>query len=196
MWAQSTTHASLLQRVSAGADPAAWDEFHGRYRDLIRGFAQRRGLQPADCDDVVQDVLLALTQAMRRFEYQPEKGRFRAYLKATTQRLVHRKIWHKQGGAALELVGSPEQFATPDPAAEDAWETEWRAYHVRQAMRTIEVEFNRADLRAFQWYVVEGRDAQETAAALSLTVNQVYQAKSRIVKRLAALIAAQAEDEG
>ncbi|TWT43704.1 RNA polymerase factor sigma-70 [Phycisphaerae bacterium RAS1] len=187
-----TTHVSLLARLSDGDDATAWSDFLDRYGELIRSFAQRRGLQAADCDDVAQDVLLALTKAMRSFEYRAEKGRFRAYLKAATLRLVNRKFWQKTGVRPLEQV----EDAGADPAVESLWEEEWRAHHVRQAMRTLEVEFGRTELRAFQWYGVEGRGAQETAAALSLSLNQVYQAKSRVMKRLAELIEEQTQDEG
>ena len=50
-------------------------------------------------------------------------------------------------------------------------------------MRLLESEFKVAELRVFQRYAVDGEGARETAAALGLTVNQVYQAKSRITKR-------------
>lgn len=42
---------------------------------LLAGFARRRGLQGADCDDLVQDVLMALVKAMPGFRYDPHKGR-------------------------------------------------------------------------------------------------------------------------
>ena len=77
-----------------------------------------------------------------------------------------------------------------------AWEDEWREYHLRQAMRTVEVEFNAADRAAFDAYVLEGRDAREVAASLDLSVDQVYQAKSRILKRLSVLVEQQVSEEG
>jgi RNA polymerase sigma-70 factor, ECF subfamily len=67
---------------------------------------------------------------------------------------------------------------------------------LRQAMRLIAVEFNDADRKAFQRYAVEGREVRETATALGLSVDQVYQAKSRIMKRLSELIDEQVRDEG
>ena len=64
MSAQLTTHTTLLARLAKGDDSSAWQEFNDRYGQLIRGFARRRGLQPADCDDVAQEVLLGLSKAM------------------------------------------------------------------------------------------------------------------------------------
>ena len=191
-----STHTSLLARLAEGRDQTAWREFSDRYGELIRGFARRRGLQPADCDDVAQEVLLSLSKAMRGFEYDPGKGKFRAYLKATTLRAISRTMCQKRGGADLDTIEKAARAAERDDTAEEAWEIEWRAHHARRAMRVVEAEFNRTDLRAFQRYAVEGLGAQATAAALGLNVDQVYQAKSRIMRRLAQLVELQVEDEG
>jgi DNA-binding CsgD family transcriptional regulator len=45
-------------------------------------------------------------------------------------------------------------------------------------------------------YGVEGRDAKETAKQLGMSVDAVYQAKSRIVRRLGQLIEHQIVEEG
>jgi DNA-directed RNA polymerase specialized sigma24 family protein len=63
-------------------------------------------------------------------------------------------------------------------------------------MCTLEVGLGEAERKAFRLYAIEGRDAGETAAALGMTVNQVYQAKSRILKRLEDVIELQVRDEG
>jgi DNA-directed RNA polymerase specialized sigma24 family protein len=69
--AQTTTHQSLLVRLSDRQDQAAWREFCDRYEELVRGFARRQGVQGSEQDDVLQDVLWALTRVMPGFVYQP-----------------------------------------------------------------------------------------------------------------------------
>ena len=63
-------------------------------------------------------------------------------------------------------------------------------------MRTIRVEFNDSDCEVFERYAIAGQDAQKVAQELDVSLDQVYQAKSRILKRLTILIEAQVEDEG
>ncbi|MEM7163826.1 MAG: sigma-70 family RNA polymerase sigma factor [Planctomycetota bacterium] len=192
-----TTHISLLQRVSASTDPAAWREFCDRYGLLIRSFARRRALQPADCDEVVQDVLTALTQAMPGFEYDPTRGKFRGYLKTITLREIQKRYrQHRELPLATDGESQGVELERDDAALDQTWEDEWRQYHLRQAMRSIEVEFSEADREAFDLYAVHGTPAQETATRLQLSVDQVYQAKSRILKRIESLIERQVEDEG
>jgi len=196
MFAQTATHITLLQRVSEGSDPSAWREFCDRYGSLIRGFAVRQRLQSADCDDVVQDVLASLTQSMEGFRYDPERGKFRSYLKTVTLRAIFKKSCQKRGQVNLEHIEESTRAATEDEVVETAWEAEWRQYHLRRAMAVIDSEFNEADRRAFQMYALDGRDAREAAESIGLTVDQVYQAKSRILKRLTALIDQQVQEEG
>lgn len=193
---EQTTHATLLARLAEGVDPAAWREFHDRYADLLRGFARRYGLQPADCDDATQEILLSLSKAVGKFQYDPARGKFRSYLKTVAVRAVFRILRQKQGARTLELTGEEADIAADDPSAESWWEEEWRQYHVRHAMRQLESEFSEQDRMAFSQYAIKGRPASETAAELGLSVDQVYQAKSRILKRLSALIARQVEEEG
>lgn len=194
--AQSTTHVTLLARLAEGKDSSAWDEFWHRYGDLIRGFAHRQGLQPTDCDDIVQDVLVKLVQSMPGFAYDPAKGRFRSYLKTVVLRAVYQRFSQKKELRAVEDIEAAVDAAGSDQKVEEVWETEWRRYHLRQAMRSVEVEFSGKDLAAFQAYAVDGKDPQTTAETLGISTNQVYQAKSRILKRLGELIECQVADEG
>lgn len=190
------THATLLARVSAGTDPAAWQEFCDRYALLIRGFAQRQGLQSADCDEVAQESLLALAKAMPNFQYDRSKGKFRSYLKTIVLHEIFRKSRQKHGEVSLGEVDGAADLAIADPGSEQVWEAEWRQYHIRQAMRVIEMEFNEKDRAAFEAYALAGREAEEVAAELAMSLDQIYQAKSRIVKRLSQIIQEQVEQEG
>jgi len=194
--APTTTHVSLLARLVYNSDEAAWREFSERYGEMIANVGRRWGLQPTDCDDLVQEVLLALSKAMQGFEYQPEKGKFRAYLKTITLHAIARVSRQRAVAGQLEVMDTPCAAANCLDSNEGAWEEEWRANHVRRAMQVIEVEFSGPQLRAFQRYAVEGAEAQAVAEASNLTVNQVYQAKSRILKRLTELVQEQVDDEG
>lgn len=193
---ENTTHATLLARLAEGVDPAAWCEFHDRYADLLRGYARRYGLQPADCDDATQEILMALAKSVGQFRYDPSRGKFRSYLKTVAVRTIFRIIRQKKGADVLELTGEEIENAADGPLEEDWWEEEWRQYHVRLAMRRLESEFSEKDRMAFSQYAVKGQPASETAAELGLSVDQVYQAKSRILQRLSDLIARQIEEEG
>lgn len=189
---QFTTHISLLQRLTSGADADAWTEFHDRYGQLIRNMARRKGLQDADCDEVVQEVLTALTRSMPGFEYDPARGKFRGYLKTVTLR----KIFSRAASKEVNIPVQQLQQVETDPAFESVWESEWRQYHLRQAMRVVAAEFNATDLAAFESYVIHGDSTAETARKVGISTDQIYQAKSRILRKLQQIIERQIDDEG
>lgn len=191
MGAQVTTSTTLLEALRDGRGDA-WRDFSDRYGGLIRGVARRYLLQPADADDVLQEVLIGLTRALPQFAYDPARARFRTFLRTIVQRAIFRKLRQNHGAARN---GHLEETAA-DSAGDAIWEAEWRQHHLRQAMATIEAEFGPADRRAFALYVGGGQSAAETASELGLSVDSVYQAKSRILRRLREVIARQVADEG
>ncbi len=196
MRTDTTTHASLLARLTDPGDQSAWNVFCDRYGELIRNFARRRDLQSADADDVVQEVLLSLARAMPGFSYDSNKGKFRSYLKTATLRAIFRKNHQRRGEVRIGDVEEAICTAKVDSEAEAAWEAEWRQYHLRMAKRTIDAEFEKVDRDAFERYAIGGHNAQDVASALKIRVNRVYEAKSRIARRFRELINLQVKDEG
>lgn len=191
----TTTHVTLIHRLSSGSDQNAWRDFCSRYELLIRSVSQRYGLVGSDADDVLQDVLLALTKAMPGFEYDPAKGRFRGYLRTVTLHSTYAKLRQKRGSPPLQGAGVSE-IPDADARADELWEIEWRQYHMRRAMKTVQSDFAERDLLAFEAYVQLGKSAEDVATDFGLSVQTVYQIKTRVLRRLSAVIAVQVEDEG
>ncbi len=93
-------------------------------------------------------------------------------------------------------INDSEAAAAAEQHADEIWEADWRQYHIARAMQAIEVEFSAKDREIFAAYVGQTRSAAETAEMLGVSLDQVYQAKSRILARLSALVAAQIDEEG
>jgi RNA polymerase sigma-70 factor (ECF subfamily) len=194
MLTSSATQPLLLARLADSQDPTAWAEFMDRYADFIRRFCHLRGLGDADTEDTLQDVLLSLTKAMPGFRYDPAKGKFRSYLKTVVVNAISRKLIQNPRHACLSAVGST---ITPADESEEAqWEAEWRQYHLRRALRLIDAEFSHTDRQAFERNALRGEAAQQVAKALGISVDSVYQAKSRISHRLSNIIKQQVDEEG
>lgn len=196
IYSGESTHVSLLGRLKTLGDQAAWRDFCDRYGALIRRFSSRRGLQPSDCDDILQETLLALAKSMPTFQYDPSRGSFRGYLKTVAVHIIFRKICQTQRPTPPEEIEKSVRSAMADPEVEADWETEWRQHHLRAAMKSIEAEFNERDRAAFDAYVLHGAGAAEAAKKLDMSTDQVYQAKARILKRLTQLVEAQVREEG
>ncbi|HWE36242.1 MAG TPA: sigma-70 family RNA polymerase sigma factor [Isosphaeraceae bacterium] len=193
-----STRASLLVRLRDPRDEPAWDEFVAIYTPLVYRVARRRGLQDADANDLVQDVLRAVAGAIGRWDPDPERGSFRAWLfhiaRNLTVNFLTRQANHPRGtgdSAVREALEDRPAPAGPESALVDA---EYRRQRLAWAAERVRGEFGDLTWRAFWQAGVEGKPAREVAEALGLTVGTVYQYKSRVVARLRRELQA-AEDE-
>lgn len=66
-------------------EPGALAALYRRYARRLFGLAWRLTGSRADAEDVVQDLFVGLPEALRRYE---DRGRFEAWLRAVTVRLV------------------------------------------------------------------------------------------------------------
>src|SRR5688572_5678606 len=98
------TRPSLLFRLRDPRDQEAWDHFVRVYGPLVYGHARRRGLANEDAEDVTQKVFARVSEAIRKFEYQPERGKFRDWLGFIVRNEVFRH-WKKGEGEAQAQGG-------------------------------------------------------------------------------------------
>lgn len=185
MVATDTTRLTLLLRLRDRADKLSWEEFHERYSELLYRYARSRGAAHADAEDIVQEVEMYVFKAMSGFEYDARKGRFRSYLRTAVVHAMGRRA-NKEAKQAAAL--DPKDFdyvaAEKESSMDMRWEREWRHHRLRWAMRTIADEFEEVTMRAFQMHAIGGASVEETAERLSINKASVYQAKSRILKRI------------
>ena len=98
-----TTDSGLLRRMAA-EDEQAWIEFDNKYRQMIYGIGQKRGIDPDDYDDLMQEVMLVCCQRIGSFFYDRNRGHFRSWLFAVTRNAAWRMIRRKQQTPAPELL--------------------------------------------------------------------------------------------
>jgi RNA polymerase sigma-70 factor (ECF subfamily) len=175
-----STPVTLLERLRRTDDGAAWSQFVRLYTPLLYGWARRAGLSEADAADLLQDVFTTLLQELPRFEYQPGKS-FRAWLR-TILLNRWRTLRRRRAPQPLppERLGEAPAEADPDLPGE----AEERRELVRRALALIEGDFTAATWQAFRQFVVRERRAAEVAAELGLSINAVYLARSRVLRRL------------
>lgn len=175
-----TTPPSLLDRLRQSPQQESWERFVDLYTPLFFAWTRRLGLSGHDAADLVQDLFTVLVQKLPQFEYDQGKS-FRAWLKTI---LMNR--WRNgrrralanpvQGDAALETVGEEDV-----PEFE---ESEYRNHVVRRCLELMQAEFQTVTWKACWEFVVHDRPAAEVAAELGISVNAVYLAKSRVLRRL------------
>jgi RNA polymerase sigma factor (sigma-70 family) len=190
------THLSFLLRLRDRTDKLSWQEFHERYGQLLYRYARSRGASHDDAEDIVQEVEMYLFKAVDGLEYDARRGRFRTYLRSAVAHALARRA-SKEARQPTGL--DPQRFdgvASEDgEKADTQWQREWELHRVRWAMRMIADSFEPVTLKAFEMHVVGGRSVEEVAEVLGLSKWSVYQAKSRVLKRLKEQLAG-ADPEG
>ncbi|MCA9255437.1 MAG: sigma-70 family RNA polymerase sigma factor [Phycisphaerales bacterium] len=189
------TQPSLLSRVRDPQNAEAWTEFEKKYRDLLMCYAARRGLQPADAEDVRQQVMFNLSRYLRDFKYDGSRGRFRSYLgrmvrHAVAQHFARRKDNELAMDTRIEAVLSDDDAAQADAV----WEEEWMNHHYRHAMETVCKQVEPKTAAVFDRFVA-GETADEIAADSGLSIDAAQKIKQRMRDRLRKQIALQIEQE-
>lgn len=189
------TQVSLLNRLKFGDAEQDWERFYYAYADMIVRYARKLGLDENAAYDVLQDTMVALMSVLKRFEYDPKKGKFRSFLftivRRSTFRRINRTIRRKEvsanapvgenEGALIDLLEAPDAVSVSEKD-----EKQWRQSIMEHCLEVIREDPKVQDetIDIFIAYVVEEQPVKDVAERFSLSENNVYQIKNRMMKRL------------
>lgn len=182
------TRPSLLMKLRDARNQQAWTEFLEIYEPLIARLIRRRGLKSADAAEVTQEVLVAVSGAIGRWESNPARGSFRGWLATITRNLVVnfliRQSRHPRGSGDTAFRRWLEDQPAPEGEVSAMFDLERKRQTFRWASERVRSEFRDATWKAFWMTAVEDSDAATVARELGVTVGVVYVSRSRVMKRL------------
>jgi RNA polymerase sigma-70 factor (ECF subfamily) len=175
-----------LARLSQRDDPHSWDRLVALYTPLLHSWLARHAVQPADRDDLVQDVLLVVLRELPQFKHNRRPGAFRTWLRtilANRLRMFWRERPRRLTISGTEFVRRVDDLTDPDSDLSRTWDQEHDRSIIGRILQLLRPEFAAGTWQAFRRVVLEGADPAAVAAELGVTVSTVYSAKSRIMKR-------------
>ena len=178
------TSLSLLDRARHHDEPS-WRRLITLYGPLVEHWCRRGGARPEDAADLAQEVFLAVSQGLERFERRGP-GSFRAWVRGITRhklldcyRQAERQAAAAGGSTALERL-----LDIPDPQPGSDEDADEMSGLYRRALDLIRGEFEERTWQAFWLTAVEGRKAPAAASELGMSPVAVRIAKSRVLARL------------
>lgn len=183
------TRQSLLSRLRDWDDQESWRDFFKLYGKLLHRMARERGLNEQECQEVVQETVIAVAKNMPGFRYQPERCSFKSFLRHLLEKKVadtYRRRARASKDIALEIDDSSrlevlDQLTTPKEEAPDAiWEKHWQQHLFDAALERVKAKSNAKHFQIFHRLVVHGHKAGEVARTLEVNIAQVYLAKHRV----------------
>ena len=190
-----STHPSLLSRVRDPANAGAWREFESRYGSLILGYCRRLGLQLTDAEDVRQVVMTDLSKALPKFEFEPQRGKFRTYLYRVVRNAVSKHFRrHATSDQALDSTVLAKTPGENESDTDEKWEQVWILHHYRMAMEVLRTTYDAKSLQVFD-QLVAGRAIGDIAGGFDMTPEAVRKIKQRVKARLQIIVAEQIREE-
>lgn len=183
---QEETSLSLLDRLRQAPDAGSWDRLVAAYSPLLRSWIGRYEVQPADADDLVQDVLLVVMRELPSFRHNQQTGAFRTWLRRIVVNRL-RNFWRSRGRAPEaggELMDRLNELEDSRSQGSILWDREHDRHLALQLLALLERRFTESTREAFRRLVLEEADADQVAADLGLTLNAVFTAKSRVLREL------------
>ena len=166
----------------------AWHRLVGLYGPVIYGWCKRQGLQPSDAEDVVQEVFRTVLARIGDFRRERPADTFRGWLWTITRNKLGDYI-RRCATQPLPVGGSEARERLEQVPVPLAAESVGDGLHAlggvcHRALELIRDEYEVPTWQAFWQVVGEGRKPAEVAVDLGLSLNAVYLAKSRVLRRL------------
>jgi len=194
-----TTRWSLV-RAAATPEPStpALEGLCRAYRAPVLAYVRHLGNSLEEAEDLTQAFFLHLLESHLHARAQPEFGRFRTFLLTALRRFLanhhEARITAKRGGGAKTLdidTLAPESSPVEADSPERAFQRDWAMSVIRQAMRSLARESERAGkgelFARLSPFLIEAPDPQEydrIAADMGMRRGTLAVAVCRLRQRL------------
>jgi RNA polymerase sigma-70 factor (ECF subfamily) len=158
------------------------------YTPLLRAWLRRYDVQDSDANDLVQEVLLAVSKDLGKFEHRGQPGAFRGWLKAILINRL-RKFWRArdrrpQARGDSNIDARLAELDDPTSELSQIWDQQHDQYVLRQLMALAEPHFEPNTWKAFCRVALDGTEADAVAQEMGISRNAVVVAKCRVLNRL------------
>lgn len=156
------------------------------YTPLIYRYCQKRELSHSDAADISQNVMRKVAGAMQNFQYDPEKGKFKAWLFTTVRHSIIDFYRHQARQPIITNTAHLVQLMDRSPSQSDydIWEQDYQRQMLAWALEKIKPEFSQRIWSVFEATALKGQRSVDVAEEIGMSDNAIAVAKHRVLKRL------------
>ena len=189
------TPKTLLEKLRGG-DEISRTQFYALYREMIVSLGSLKGLNSAECDDLVQEVMILFFEKAKNFQFQPGKAHFRTWF----GKIIHGKIvdlLRKRKPALSDevLESIPAETEAPDRLYDLTCQAELRKVYLQAALQHLKMKIEPQTYRIFEYYVLKNHPAADTMRLFGISRNQLDKTKSRVQAILKKIVAEMKRDD-
>lgn len=167
---------TIVRRVQDDGSDESWKQFVMRYEYVIVEYAIAAGLRHDQAEDLRQSVFVELIKILPSLTIDPNRGSFRSILRTIVKRrtidLI--RLHYRDADLKAHLSALSVKKDTPE------WDLAWETGLMKQTFSEVAQLVNPDTFQAFELTTTYGVPAKEVARLLGMTVDSVYQSKSRI----------------
>jgi len=182
------TSLTLLGRLQVVGDSAAWDRLFDLYQPWLVIWIKKYGVQDSDADDVAQEVLLTVSKGLKTFDHNGRIGAFRTWLRSILVNRL-RNFWRtrdRKPEAQKDSEMDRRLSLLEDSSSEMSllWNRQHDLHILHQLLNLVEPQFSKVSWKAFLRVAINGEPPAIVAREMDISLNAVFIAKSRVLKRL------------
>lgn len=180
-----STRLTLIQRLQTDNDnEQTWEDFVETYKNYIYVIIRNFNLKQELNEDLLQNVLLKLWKDLPKFEYRPNKCRFRTWLSLVTCNIVKDYLKSKAGNKAKKEVQYEEALESmsrvSEPEIEKLAEKEWKVFIAEKAYENIKGDLSDKVQSVFELSMQEIPDQEiEQRVGIAASSVRVYKKRAR-----------------
>ena len=186
--ASSTTSLTLLQRAK-DQDQLAWRHLVTLYAPLVYRVCRLAHVAPQDAPDIVQEVFRAASGNIGRFHRDRDGDSFRAWLLTISKNKIRDHF--RRRAKTPPAVGGTDMQVRVQQLPELTWDStsdgsgfDSDSSLIQRAVRLVRDDFADRTWQAFWMTTIDGLDPLEVAQRLEISKSSVYQAKTRVLRRM------------
>ena len=182
------TRQTLLEKLKDRYDEESWQEFQDTYNPYILRILRALKMNNHDCQDLQQNIMLIAWKSLPKFQYDPDRGSFRAWISTVTRRETAHFIKKRQktfvslnSDEADRLKETLDKLSKPE--IDTSITQEWQAFISEKAWTNIVPRFSEKVIDVFQ-RVSKGEDVEKIASETGISESSVYVYKKRVLNSL------------